>query len=470
MEYIYKFTEDYIDKMMANNRFGANPDQANLVNRYNYQAIYYQVADILHENPDLSIDELRQKLFEISGLEEAVRIYVEKEKFSPSISLSYGTSLYKENISLGSKNGSQSIYDLASITKLFTSISIMKLVSDGLINLDDEICYYLPEYKNLEHTTIYDLLTFQVPLLTNGRIENAKDQAQAEDILKTARVWHEFNQKNPYTDIGAMILKYLIEKVTNMKFYDYIKDTFLDKFGLIDTHVTIPESKISRAISTSDSIKILDGGNVVVDNGPKLGVPHDGKARIMESDSPNLSGHAGLFSTTVDLSNLCISLIKGTILDPEIVNGLSRNEVGGKHIFNSENVMAQYFGKLCYSKNPHPGNTEVKHELSGVAFASAGFTGNKLFCDPINDLYMSLLSSRVNDSVIYVHPSMQDKLISDNGPIRYKMPNQEEKVYTAGWAYTVDNITDRIVYLTMQYKFLEEYFGIDKYKENTITL
>ena len=55
------------------------------------------------------------------------------------------------------------IFDLASTTKGFTAIAILKLLEMGLIdNLQDDIIKYAPQFENLKGITIYDLFSFRI--------------------------------------------------------------------------------------------------------------------------------------------------------------------------------------------------------------------------------------------------------------------------------------------------------------------
>ncbi len=59
--------------------------------------------------------------------------------------------------------------------------------------------------------------------MTNGRLDAKDSRAEAEEILFDIRVNENFNKDmNPYTDMGAMVLKYVIERVTNMNYYDFL--------------------------------------------------------------------------------------------------------------------------------------------------------------------------------------------------------------------------------------------------------
>lgn len=155
----------------------------------------------------------------------------------PGMVFSYGTNNYKETVVIGNrqevtidKNGTlvpdlekmteDTIFDLASVTKLFTSLSILKLVENNIIKLDDDIIKYAPEFKKMNGITIFDLLSFRVPLKTNGRIDNASSLEESVKKLFDIEIDTNSTNNRPYTDMGAMVLKYVIEKASGLKYYD----------------------------------------------------------------------------------------------------------------------------------------------------------------------------------------------------------------------------------------------------------
>lgn len=460
MENVDLFKEKYIKQLLINHNDGAGEDQKNLVTSLDYEELLKKVVDLIKANPDDTPQDLRKKLYEQSGIEDEVYKFIIDKKIAPSLSITYGTPLYQESISIGNRYGSNTIYDLASITKIFTGLSIMKLSSEGLLDLNTKIKDILPEYVNIEDTTVYDLLTFRVPIMTLGRVDMATNRAEAEKVLQTAVVQHNFNGKNAYNDMGAMVLKYVIEKVTNMDFYSFVKETFLDKADMISTFVKVPDEDLPRLAPTDNSISYRSNDQIIINGGYKFGMPHDPKARIMESDGPNLSGHAGLFSTTKDMGNLCVSLIKGTVLDPTAVFSLSENVTGGKHVLNSESVMNQYFGKMVYSKNPIQRQSEVKHYLSGRAFGGAGFTGNKLTLDPINEIYAFLACNRTKDRVVQIPASITRAQQIISGARYIELPDGTFKLCGTDYVYDADEIKGPAQELAMQYKFIEDYFSL----------
>lgn len=482
--------EDYIEKLMENQNNGACLEQMNLYSSADYYKILKPVIDVVNNNPDDSIEELRNKLYEMSHVEDKVKSFILERQMAPGMVIRYGTANFEETIVIGNrqevgidesgnlvpsieKMTHDTIFDLASVTKIYTSLSIIKLVEKGIINLEDQVQKYVPEFKNLNDVTIMDLLTFGKPLKTNGRIDRAKSYDEALEILKNIGINYDLigSTKNPYTDMGAMVLKFVVEKVTNMTFYDFIDKAILQKLGLTDTHVVVPSYKLDRVASTNLERKYYEDGNIGITKDVLKGISHDPKARIMGQPLGNLSGHAGLFSTAKDMTELAKGIISGDVIGLENVLAMSENKTGRKYVDNGEIKYVQYLGRLCYSKNPHLDSSEVFHALSGRTFASAGFTGNQLTVDPINNLYFFMAGNRTHNRFSYIHQSQRDLVVEDSITKRKIVPTSDGDIVDATrFAWDRDaKIVHPIIILTLQYKLLEDIFNYNKDIEDAKT-
>ena len=93
-----------------------------------------------------------------------------------------------------------------------TSIFVVLGALLDTFSIYDEIIKYEPRFKNLKGVTIFDLITFNTPLKTNGRVDRAFNKEEAEKILFDIEIDNTNNNTRPYTDMGAMVLKYVIER------------------------------------------------------------------------------------------------------------------------------------------------------------------------------------------------------------------------------------------------------------------
>jgi CubicO group peptidase (beta-lactamase class C family) len=139
------------------------------------------------------------------------------------------------------KADENTMFRIGSVSKMFVGLSILKLVEEGKLHLDDEIHYLAPEikYENkwektnpillvhlLEHTTGWD----DLHLAEIGF--NATDTSKLKDALnfhpdsRTSR-WIP-GTRYAYSNIGPAVSAYIIEKVTGKKFEDYVQENFFN--------------------------------------------------------------------------------------------------------------------------------------------------------------------------------------------------------------------------------------------------
>jgi len=183
------------------------------------------------------------------------------------------------------------IYDIASITKVFTATALLRLVDQGVMNLEDRLARYFPEFATptKRRITIRDLLSHRAGLdLVSSSLRTLPAKTIREDMLRA--------EPNPkiagwdwYTNINFAILGFLIEKVAEQLLDRAMHELVLEPLGLSNTLYRPPKALRPRiAPSENDRTwrKKLLWGEVNDDSGWALG---------------GTAGHAGLFSTAADL-------------------------------------------------------------------------------------------------------------------------------------------------------------------------
>lgn len=469
--------EKYIDELYNAQNIGADSTQKNLCPKEFYENLVFNVLNTIKNNKDASITELRTLLYKQSNIENSLRNFFYKRQMAPGAVITYGTENYQENLILGNKKETiesqepmekDTIFDLASTTKGFTAIAILKLLEMGLIdNLEDEVTKYAPQFKNLKGITIYELLTF-IPLKTTERIDKANTIDEAENILFKAEPNQIPQNTNPYNDIAPMVLKYIIEKAAGMDYYSFLKCTILDSLEMHDTYVKIPEENISRVASGNNDTRYYKDGNIVTRNYITQGISTDDKARILGQPEGNLSGHAGLFSTADNMKKLAQALIDNKILNLNLRKEMTKNRTGKMYLKeNGSKGYVQYLGMLHYSKNPLLAASEVHHPLSGEAFASAGWSGTQLTVDPIHNINFFMGANRSHNRMTIIDPTHQDKIKTDEfGKRTIILPDGRELIDASKFAMTRDEaIVHPCIELALQYKILEDIIGKKEIKQ-----
>jgi len=229
-----------------------------------------------------------------------------------------------------------SIRWIASITKVFTAVAIMKLVEDGITRLDVPVGEILPQFDTPPYNgvTLFQLLTHTSGMHADGGCFDNKYQTNYWDMIDKAYKLHKpadgefdwivaalstigngFRVKPDtewaYCSFGFVILGAVIEKLTGKHAHKYIEDFICKPLGMKDTSFTVSPEKTDRYIvSDEDYEKYLretKNGTYKPDwIGDILNIPGTG---------------GGLDSTVYDLIRFANMMLSGGTLNGERVIG-----------------------------------------------------------------------------------------------------------------------------------------------------
>ena len=260
-----------------------------------------------------------------------------------------------------------------------------------------------------------------------------------------------------YNDFASMTLKYVVEKVTGMDYYSFLKYYILDPLEMDDTLVKIDDDRIKRVASTNSDVRIYKDGNIVERNYINKGVSSDDKARVLGQPEGNLSGHAGLFSTSKDMEKLANALITTSIIGAHLRDEMAKNRTGYLYTKKDGSKSAtQYLGMLCYSKNPILSLSEVHHPLSGNSLAAAGWSGTQFTVDPVNEINLFMGSNRSHNRVT-INSDPSKVFVKDNGERVVTLPSGREVIDASRYAYDRDDaVIHPGVELAFKLKILED--------------
>ncbi|MCI0339486.1 MAG: beta-lactamase family protein, partial [Acidobacteria bacterium] len=235
---------------------------------------------------------------------------------------------------------SDSIFQIASMTKPITAVGIMILVDEGLLALTDPVEKYLPKFAEIKlqvkaaetqagselseirkparQITIKDLLT-HTSGIGGGYPEGFKDLfnkrdrtlAEAVDAFPQRMLDFEPGTKWGYSNMGIATLGRIIEIVSLKSYEEFITDRIFQPLGMKDSHFFVPESKYNRVAS----MYRLDGNKLT-----KADVD------LYRKDAKYPSPEAGLYSTAPDLFNFHQMMLNGGVLNNQRV--LSKASVG----------------------------------------------------------------------------------------------------------------------------------------------
>lgn len=465
----------FIDEMIKNQNNTSISCLQNIYSYKDYDLLLRPVLNIIRENKNQSLTSIRLKLFLRSGLKEIMDIFVNETKITPGVLLDFGTFKTRDTILCGNRSEVlfdsgyfvnnklpieiDTIFDLASTSKLFTAVAILTLEEHGLIDVFDPVKKYVPEFKKLGDTTIYDLLKFRVKVVTDKRIDNAKSSNEALNILYTLHPIQKKLDENSYTDMGAMALRVLVERVSEMKFTSFVNTTILKKVGMNDTYLRVPKNNIDRVANENYSTIITKEGLAVTrfDNYP--GTPHDLKSIAIGELEGIAPGHAGYFSTKNDMIKFANALINGKLLKKETIYSMSDTETG----FKDDDTFTMFYGSLVYLKQPDVNNLSVYPPLSGRSFMSPGFAGTQLVIDPINNITLFVGSPRLHNRIYQIHPEQIKNInVDEHNKKTFMLPNGEEKIVCNIYTKEKEVLVRLALDLALQYKLLEELMPNEK--------
>lgn len=276
------------------------------------------------------------------------------------------------------------VFDLASISKLFTSILAVQQLERGALELEAPVASYLPDFGRAgkQDVTVRHLLTHTsgfrawIPLYSAPTYEE-----------KVQLVYDEAPVNAPgtaylYSDLNMISLQLVLEQVTGRTLDVLLREEITAPLGLGRTRYNPPASWRPGIAATEDARKPWSG----LDRGLVWGEVHDENAFSLGG----VAGHAGVFSSAWDLAVLGRTLLNGgsygraRILRPESVElmftDFNTDFPGDEHGLGFELYQHWYMGAMATPRTA--GHT--------------GFTGTSLVLDPTTDSFLVVLGNSVH--------------------------------------------------------------------------
>ncbi|KAA0929946.1 serine hydrolase domain-containing protein [Streptomyces apricus] len=276
------------------------------------------------------------------------------------------------------------VFDLASVSKLFTSILAVQQIERGTLELEARVASYLPDFGGAgkQDVTVRQLLTHTsgfrswIPLYSAPTYEE-----------KLQLIWEEALRNPPgstylYSDLNLISLQLVLERITGRSLDVLLRTEITAPLGMRHTRYNPPPSWRPRIAATEDARKAWSG----LDRGLVWGEVHDENAYALGG----VAGHAGVFSTAWDLAVLGRTLLNGgaygraRILEPASVElmftDFNTAFPGDEHGLGFELYQHWYMGAMATPRTA--GHT--------------GFTGTSLVLDPTTDSFLILLGNSVH--------------------------------------------------------------------------
>ena len=310
----------------------------------------------------------------------------------------FGHFTYDES---SSKVSTTTIYDIASLTKVIaTTTAAMICIDKNLFNLDDPVYKYIPEFSEngKENILIKNLLLHNSGLAAWKKFYDKN--LDADSIIKNIyAITPEYpaGTKEIYSDLGIIVLGKLIESVTKKWLDQFCYEEIFIPLKMDNTYFNPPDS-VKYKIPPTEVDKYWRNKLV-------QGEVHDETSSLLGG----VAGHAGLFSTAEDLSNLIQML-------------LDEGKYNGKQLIKAETV--KLFTTKFSSESTRALGWDAKSEIkssagskfSKTSFGHTGFTGTSIWIDPVRKLFVVFLTNRVypsreNKKIINVRPKLHDAVI-----------------------------------------------------------
>ena len=139
-----------------------------------------------------------------------------------------------------------SIFHCASVSKLFTSSAVMKLVEAGVLSLDDRLCEILPGLniadKRFEEIRLWNMLTHTSGLgdvddyrwydfeTDNGSLR--RYVYEAEEVLAQPMLWDPRETRFRYSNIAYEILGQIVSECSGVSYEDFVSRHLLEPAGM----------------------------------------------------------------------------------------------------------------------------------------------------------------------------------------------------------------------------------------------
>jgi CubicO group peptidase (beta-lactamase class C family) len=288
------------------------------------------------------------------------------------------------------------VYDLASLTKVVATTSLaMSLVDEGL-DLEAPVASLLREFQAKPNVRILDLLAHSSGLPATLPLFRTLVGKQAFlEAIAALPFAYVPGTESVYSDLGFIVLGFLLEKAAEGDLEGLVRKRVLDPLGMAQTRFC-PPADWSIAPTERDPWR----GRLL------RGEVHDENAFALGG----IAGHAGLFGTAGNLARFARAILGGGLLE-------------GRRIVSPE-TLARFLRRAGIPGSsralgwdtPAPGSS-AGTKLSADAIGHTGFTGNSLWIDRRLELGIILLTNRVyptreNTRIFEVRRRISDEVAS----------------------------------------------------------
>jgi len=313
------------------------------------------------------------------------------------------------------------IYDLASLTKVIgLTTACLLLTQAKQLDLDAPVQRYLPEFRGpgKDAVRIRHLLTHSAGLAADLPLwDSTRTREAALTFVDTAPLLTPPGTKYVYSDLSAIVLMQVVERITHQPLDRYLADQVFGPLGMTSTRFNPPSTWHGRIAPTE--VDTFFRHRLLI------GEVHDESAARLGG----VSGNAGLFSTAPDLARFASWLLERWHSD----SGDEQHGTGDSSATPSpivrlpgtlirewtsrQNLPAGSTRALGWDTPSDSGYSSAGTLMSRRSFGHTGYTGTSIWMDPTRDLFVILLTNRVNPTranmkILRVRPRVADLAVA----------------------------------------------------------
>lgn len=268
------------------------------------------------------------------------------------------------------------LYDLASVTKVVVSVALMRMLERGQVTLDDRLSRWFSQYAQEEKSTVslWHLLTHTSGIPGDGGpiVDARGREATIERVARLPLAYHPGAQV-AYSSKGYILLGAIMEDV-EQRSLDQIIDREINHI-IGSRFLFNPAEYLQRGIAATEVHPRR--GRLV------WGEVHDETCFRMGG----VAAHAGLFGTVEDVSRLGLAMLDDAspLLHRRTKQVMMENQTPNLNLAR---------GLGWQTKDRH--GSPAGDLMSPSTIGHTGFTGTSLFCDPETGLVATLLTNRVH--------------------------------------------------------------------------
>jgi len=296
----------------------------------------------------------------------------------------------RADIYSGQKMIRKTVFDLASLTKpLVTVPAVMELIQADKLNLDDTLGGILPPFGKTDKSaiTIRQLLAHDSGLpdyrpyfRTLRDISPEKRQEQLRGLLLAEPLLYPPGRKTLYSDLGFMILQWVVESVAGQRLDRFVSETIFRPLGLQNLYF-IDLAAVRRPAAYA-ATECCNWRGLLL-----KGAVHDDNAFAMGG----IAGHAGLFGTAQDVYGLLTTLLA-------VYQGCQRTSVFRPAVVRMFLDRPPNAERALGFDAPAATEASCGRYFSKQSVGHLGYTGTSFWMDLERSIIVILLTNRVHPS------------------------------------------------------------------------